>query len=107
MRTGDLVIDDRVTSGDRIKGLRGQVSSVQFQKGMVQSRRVGMIGGLWTLKRGGPALAVAAIWMGVVGGAVGWWLWTYESAEILAALGKKHQRPAHGHLENRRRQWSR
>lgn len=49
---------------------------------------VGMVGGLWTLKRGGPALAVAAVWMGVVGGAAGWWLWTYESAEILAALGK-------------------
>ena len=49
---------------------------------------VGMVTALWTLKRGGPALAVAAVWMGVVGGAVGWWLWTYESAEILAALGK-------------------
>jgi exopolysaccharide production protein ExoQ len=49
---------------------------------------VGMVGALWTLKRGGPALAVAAVWMGVVGGAAGWWLWTYESAEILAALGK-------------------
>ncbi len=49
---------------------------------------VGMIGVLWTLKRGGPALAVAAVWMGVVGAAAGWWLWTYESAEILAALGK-------------------
>ncbi|WP_370523472.1 O-antigen ligase family protein [Brevundimonas sp. P7753] len=49
---------------------------------------VGMVGALWALKRGGPALAVAAVWMGVVGGAAGWWLWTYESAEILAALGK-------------------
>lgn len=49
---------------------------------------VGMVGALWTLKRGGPALAVAAVWMGVVGGGAGWWLWTYESAEILAALGK-------------------
>ncbi|MFK0299320.1 O-antigen ligase family protein [Brevundimonas sp. NPDC090276] len=49
---------------------------------------VGMVGALWTLKRGGPALGVAAVWMGVVAGAVGWWLWTYESAEILAALGK-------------------
>lgn len=49
---------------------------------------VGMVGALWTLKRGGPALAVATVWMGVVGGAAGWWLWTYESAEILAALGK-------------------
>lgn len=49
---------------------------------------LGMIGGLWTLKRGGPALAVAAVWLGVVGGAAGWWLWTHEAAEILAALGK-------------------
>lgn len=49
---------------------------------------VGMVGVLWTLKRGGPALAVASVWMGVVGAAAGWWLWTYESAEILAALGK-------------------
>lgn len=49
---------------------------------------LGMIGALWTLKRGGPALAVAAVWLGVIGVAGGWWLWTYESAEILAALGK-------------------
>ena len=49
---------------------------------------IGVIGVLWSLKRSPPALIVVAVWMGVISGAVGWWLWTFESAEILKALGK-------------------
>lgn len=49
---------------------------------------VGLIGGLWALRRGGPALAVLAAWLGVVALALGAWLWSTESAEILDALGK-------------------
>ena len=49
---------------------------------------VGMVGGWWTLKQGGAAVTVAAVWLGVVIAAVGTWFWNTDSAAILEALGK-------------------
>jgi exopolysaccharide production protein ExoQ len=49
---------------------------------------VGMVGGWWTLKQGGAAVTVAAVWLGVVLAAVGAWVWNTQSAVILEALGK-------------------
>ena len=49
---------------------------------------VGIVAILWLLKRAGPALIIVAIWIGVIGAAVAWWLWTFESGEILQSLGK-------------------
>lgn len=49
---------------------------------------VGLIGGLWVLRRGGPALTVVAVWLGVVAVGFSAWLWSTESGEILEALGK-------------------
>jgi len=49
---------------------------------------VGLIGGLWALRQGGPALAVLAVWAGVVGVVGGWWLWTEQGPALLEALGK-------------------
>jgi len=49
---------------------------------------VGMVGGWWTLRQGGAAITVAAVWLGVVGSAGAAWLWNTDSAAILEALGK-------------------
>lgn len=49
---------------------------------------VGMVGGWWTLKQGGAAVTVAAVWLAVVMAVGGAWLWTSDSAAILEALGK-------------------
>ena len=49
---------------------------------------VGMVGGWWTLKQGGAAVTVAAVWLGVVIAAIGTWFWNTDSAAILEALGK-------------------
>ncbi|MDO9609419.1 MAG: O-antigen ligase [Brevundimonas sp.] len=49
---------------------------------------VGMVGGWWTLRQGGAAVTVAAVWLGVVSAAGGAWLWNTDSAAILEALGK-------------------
>ena len=49
---------------------------------------VGLVAGLWAMRKGGPAFAVVCVWCGVVGGTVGAWLWNTQSAAILTALGK-------------------
>lgn len=49
---------------------------------------VGLVAGLWAMRKGGPAFAVICVWTGVVGGTVGVWLWNTQSAAILTALGK-------------------
>ncbi len=49
---------------------------------------VGLVGGWWTLKQGGAAITVAAIWLAVVTSAAGAWLWNTDSGAILEALGK-------------------
>lgn len=49
---------------------------------------VGLVGGWWTLKHGGAAVTVAAVWLGVVTSAAAAWLWNSDSAVILEALGK-------------------
>lgn len=49
---------------------------------------LGVVGGLWSLRKGGPAFSVVMIWLGVVfaGGLIA--LWTMDSAAVLEALGK-------------------
>ncbi len=49
---------------------------------------IGIVGTMWVLKRSPPALIIFAIWISVIGFAVAWWLWSFESGEILKALGK-------------------
>lgn len=49
---------------------------------------LGVVGGFWTLRKGGPAFAVAAIWAAVVVAGLGVWAWETQSAAILEALGK-------------------
>lgn len=49
---------------------------------------LGVVGGFWTLKKGGPAFAVAAVWAAVVAAGLGVWAWETQSAAILEALGK-------------------
>ena len=49
---------------------------------------VGVVAGLWTLRRGGPAFAVVMVWFGVVASAFGVWVWSTHSVAILEALGK-------------------
>ena len=49
---------------------------------------VGLVAGLWAMRKGGPALAVVGIWFGVVLAAVGAYLFITEPAVILKALGK-------------------
>jgi len=46
------------------------------------------VGGFWTLRRGGAAFSVAAIWAAVVLAGVGVWLWESHSVELLEVLGK-------------------
>lgn len=48
----------------------------------------GLIGGLWSLRQGGPAFSVVMVWLGVIGAAGGAALWTTQSAEVLTLLGK-------------------
>lgn len=47
-----------------------------------------MIGGFWSLKRGGAAFSVVAIWVAVVVAGGGLWLWDTHSVAVLEALGK-------------------
>jgi O-antigen ligase len=47
-----------------------------------------MVGGFWTLKKGGAAFTVAAIWAGVVVAGLAVWTWNTHSVTILEALGK-------------------
>ncbi|KQW79658.1 O-antigen ligase family protein [Brevundimonas sp. Root1279] len=49
---------------------------------------LGMVGGFWALRRGGPAFAVVAIWAAVVAAAAGIWIWESHSVAVLEALGK-------------------
>lgn len=49
---------------------------------------VGVVGGLWTLRKGGAAFAVVMVWLGVVVAAFAAWAWSAHSVEILEALGK-------------------
>lgn len=49
---------------------------------------LGLIGGFWALRRGGPAATVLAIWGAVVLAGAGLWLWQAHSVELLEALGK-------------------
>lgn len=47
-----------------------------------------MVGGFWTLRRGGAAFAVVAIWAAVVVAGLGIWIWDTHSVAVLEALGK-------------------
>ena len=47
-----------------------------------------LVGGFWTLRRGGAAFSVAAVWVAVVLAGAGIWLWETHSVAVLEALGK-------------------
>jgi exopolysaccharide production protein ExoQ len=49
---------------------------------------VGLIAGFWTLRRGGPAFTVVAVWLGLVLSGIGLWTWETHSVAVLEALGK-------------------
>lgn len=49
---------------------------------------LGVVGGLWSLRKGGPAFSVVMIWLGVVVAGAGVALWITDSAAVLEALGK-------------------
>lgn len=49
---------------------------------------LGMVAGFWTLRRGGAAFSVAAIWIAVVLAGLGIWIWETHSVAVLEALGK-------------------
>ncbi len=47
-----------------------------------------VVGGFWTMRRGGPVFTVAAVWAAVVLAGAGVWLWESHSVAVLEALGK-------------------
>ncbi|MBU4041229.1 MAG: O-antigen ligase family protein, partial [Alphaproteobacteria bacterium] len=49
---------------------------------------LGLIGGFWTMRRGGPAVTVIAVWGAVVLAGAGVWLWESHAVQLLEALGK-------------------
>ncbi len=49
---------------------------------------LGLIGGFWSLRRGGAAFSVIAIWCAVVLTGFGIWVWDTHSVAVLEALGK-------------------
>lgn len=49
---------------------------------------VGLVAGLWAMRKGGPALAVVGVWLGVVLAAVGGYVFISEPEMALTALGK-------------------
>ncbi len=49
---------------------------------------VGLIGGLWTLRQVGPALAVVGVWLGTVIGSIGILIAVGAPGVVLEALGK-------------------
>ena len=49
---------------------------------------LGLVGGFWSLRRGGAAFSVAAIWVAVVLTGLAIWTWDTHSVAVLEALGK-------------------
>ncbi len=49
---------------------------------------VGVVGGLWAMRRGGAAFAIVAIWFGVVVTAAAGYIFITDPAMVLKALGK-------------------
>lgn len=49
---------------------------------------LGLVGGFWSLRRGGAAFTVTMIWVAVVLAGLGIWTWETHSGEVLDALGK-------------------
>ncbi|WP_292053316.1 MULTISPECIES: O-antigen ligase family protein [unclassified Brevundimonas] len=49
---------------------------------------LGTVLALTVMRRGGPVLTIITVWCGVVVAGLGLWLWTMDSATILALLGK-------------------
>lgn len=49
---------------------------------------LGIVAGLWAMRKGGAVFTVVAIWSAVVAAATGLWFWETHSADILGALGK-------------------
>ncbi|WP_348521443.1 O-antigen ligase family protein [Brevundimonas sp. A19_0] len=49
---------------------------------------LGVIAGLWAMRRGGPALSVVLVWGAITCAGVGLLVWQQNSALILEALGK-------------------
>lgn len=49
---------------------------------------LGTVGGFWAMRRGGPAFAVVAVWVAVVAGGLGVYIWDTHSVAVLEALGK-------------------
>ncbi|WP_411286490.1 O-antigen ligase family protein [Phenylobacterium sp.] len=47
-----------------------------------------LVGGFWSLKRGGAAFSVGAIWVAVVLAGLAIWTWDTHSVAVLEALGK-------------------
>ncbi|MGZ9113536.1 MAG: O-antigen ligase family protein, partial [Brevundimonas sp.] len=47
-----------------------------------------LVGGFWSLKRGGAAFSVVAIWIAVVVAGLGVWTWETYSVAVLEVLGK-------------------
>jgi len=49
---------------------------------------IGLIGGLYIMRRGGPVVTVVAVWCAVVAAGLGLWIWDTHSVELLEVLGK-------------------
>ena len=49
---------------------------------------LGIVGGLWALRKGGPAFSVVMVWLAVVGAGAFLALWFTDPGAVLEALGK-------------------
>jgi len=49
---------------------------------------LGLIGGFWSMKRGGAAFSVVVVWCAVVMTGVAIWVWDTHAVAVLDALGK-------------------
>jgi len=49
---------------------------------------VGIVFAIAVIRTGGPVLVILSLWLGVVLTALGWWVWTQESAFLLGLIGK-------------------